>query len=214
MFGWIRALMPREEHFFELFSSHARTLLAGARALARLIEGGAGMAEASAEIAAREDEADHITRDILLAVRRTFITPFDRGDISDLAGLLDDAIDQMFKTSKTIHLFEVTSFAPDMKRMAEIIVAAAERTLEAIDLLSAMRRNTARLNAISEEIIALEEEADGLYDAGRKALFLAHRSGPAMDYIVGDDIFSHLEKVVDRFEDVANRISAILIENV
>jgi uncharacterized protein Yka (UPF0111/DUF47 family) len=34
-----------------------------------------------------------------------------------------------------------------------------------------------------------------------------------MAYIVGADIYDHLEKVVDRFEDVANRISGILIEN-
>jgi uncharacterized protein len=34
-----------------------------------------------------------------------------------------------------------------------------------------------------------------------------------MDYIVGAEIYDHLEKVVDRFEDVANRISGIMIEN-
>ena len=35
-----------------------------------------------------------------------------------------------------------------------------------------------------------------------------------MDFIVGNEIYDHLEKVVDRFEDVANRISGIVVEQV
>jgi uncharacterized protein Yka (UPF0111/DUF47 family) len=33
-----------------------------------------------------------------------------------------------------------------------------------------------------------------------------------MAFIIGVEIYSHLEKVVDRFEDVANRISGVVIE--
>jgi uncharacterized protein len=32
--------------------------------------------------------------------------------------------------------------------------------------------------------------------------------------MIGTEVYDHLEKVVDRFEDVANEISAIVIENV
>jgi len=39
------------------------------------------------------------------------------------------------------------------------------------------------------------------------------RSTP-FGFIVGYEIYDHLEKVVDRFEDVANRISGIVIENI
>ena len=64
------------------------------------------------QIVAREHEADEITREVLLAVRRTFITPFDRGDIKDLITSMDDAIDQMHQTAKAITLFELRSFEP------------------------------------------------------------------------------------------------------
>ncbi len=214
MLGWFQALMPKEERLFGLFRRHALTLVAGARALRVLLDGGEGMAQASAEIARHEDEADAITREVLLAVRRTFITPFDRGDVQDLVTSLDDAIDQMLKTAKTITLFEVRRFEPQMRQMADIVIQAAELTLEAVELLAGMRQNTARLNAIAEEITRIEENADSLYDQGRKALYLEHRASHAMDFIVGVDIYSHLEKVVDRFEDVANQISGIVIENV
>jgi len=77
-----------------------------------------------------------------------------------------------------------------------------------------MRDSQARINAITEEITRLEEQADELNDQGIKALYLKHRNGDVMAFLVGSEIFDHLEKVVDRFEDVANRISGIVIEQV
>ena len=35
-----------------------------------------------------------------MAIRRSFITPFDRSDIKALSAALDDAIDQMNKTGQ------------------------------------------------------------------------------------------------------------------
>jgi predicted phosphate transport protein (TIGR00153 family) len=212
--SWISALMPREDKFFDLFHRHAQTLVAGAKALRRLLEGGEGVAPACQEIIDQEHRADLIAREVLLAVRRTFITPFDRGDIQDLITSLDDAIDQMENTAKTITLFDIRAFEAPMRQMADIIVEAAGLTLEAVGLLGKLRQNSARLNAIAEEITRIEEIADQLYDQGRKALYLEHRTSDVMAFIVGADIYSHLEKVVDRFEDVANKISGIIIENV
>ena len=211
---FFQALMPREEKFFALFDRHARTLVEGALALRDLLEGGPAVPQACRRIMAHENEADAIARDVLINVRRSFITPFDRGDIKDLIGLLDDSIDQMQKTAKAITLFEVTSFEPQMRQMADIILRCAELTVEAVGHLSGMRQNAARINTITEEIIRLEDQADELNDAGIKALFLKHRGGNAIDFIVGNEIYDHLEKVVDRFEDVANRISGIVIEQV
>ena len=59
----------------------------------------------------------------------------------------------------------------------------------------------------------MEEESDQLYDSGIAALYRDVGKTDPMAYIVGADIYDHLEKVVDRFEDVANRISGVLIEH-
>jgi hypothetical protein len=214
MLRFFQALMPREEKFFVLFDRHARILVEGALALRDLLEGGTGVPEACRRIVTHENDADAIAREVLIRVRRTFITPFDRSDIIDLIGLLDDSIDQMQKTAKAITLFQVRDFQPHMRQMGDIILRAAELTVEAVGLLGAMRENVGRINAITEEITRLEEQADELNDAGIRSLFLAHRGGDAMDFIVGNEIYDHLEKVVDRFEDVANRISGIVVEQV
>jgi predicted phosphate transport protein (TIGR00153 family) len=204
--------MPREDRFFDLFDRHAKTLVDGATALCQLLKGGAGVAQAAHKIMAYEIEADTIARDVLLLVRRTFITPFDRSDIKDLIGTLDDTIDQMQKTAKAVLLFEVETLEPEMAEMGEHILRAANLTVEAVGLLGSLRANAARLNEITEEIIRLEDDSDTLNDNGIKSLFKRYRDGNAMNYIVGIEIYDHLEKVMDRFEDVANRISGIVIE--
>ena len=212
MLRWFQALMPREDRFFDLFDRHSKTLVDGATALCQLLKGGAGVAQAAHKIMAYEIEADTIARDVLLLVRRTFITPFDRSDIKDLIGTLDDTIDQMQKTAKAVLLFEVETLEPEMAEMGEHILRAANLTVEAVGLLGSLRANAARLNEITEEIIRLEDDSDTLNDNGIKSLFKRYRDGNAMNYIVGIEIYDHLEKVMDRFEDVANRISGIVIE--
>ena len=214
MLRFFQAMMPREEKFFGHFNDHARTLVDGAVALRDLLEGGPNVTAACNRIFEHEDKADAIAREVLLSVRRSFITPFDRSDIKDLINQLDDSIDQMKKTAKAITLFEVTQFELHQRQMADIILRCAELTVEAVSLLGSMRENAGRINAITEEITRLEEQADELNDQGIKALFLKNRDGNAMAFIVGNEIYDHLEKVVDRFEDVANRISGIVIEQV
>jgi len=213
MLNWFQALLPKEGKFFDLFEAHAVTLVAGARSLRHLLNGGEAVPLYCAEVARHEDEADNITREVLLAVRRTFITPFDRSDIHDLITSMDDAIDQMHKTAKAIALFEQRQFQPDMVRLGDIIVRTSNLTAEAVPLLRRLRENAGRLNAIAEEITALEDASDALYDAGISALYKGPARQDPMAYIVGAEIYDHLEKVVDRFEDVGDRISAVLIEH-
>lgn len=214
MLSWFRALMPREDGFFDLFEAHSRVLLEGALALRSLFDGSADIATACAEVKRHEKRADDITAEVLLAVRRSFITPFDRVDIKDLIESLDDAIDQMHQTSKAITLFEVTSFDAPMREMAAIAVEAAEMTVRAIPLLRKVGTNAGALNTYAVAITDLEGKVDKLHDQGLKALFLTHRHTDPMAFTVGAEIYGHLERVADRFEDVANEISGIVIEHV
>ena len=114
---WFRALLPREERFFDLYNAHAAILVRAAEALQAMLEGDEAIAERSREVIALEHDADIVTRDVLSAVRRTFITPFDRRDIVDLISSMDDAIDQMQQTAKAILLYDVRTFEPEMREI-------------------------------------------------------------------------------------------------
>ncbi len=158
MMSIFRKLMPREDRFFDMFSKHSKTVVAAAYALDQLLKGN-DVEKNCERIVTLEDEADDITRDVLLAVRRSFITPFDRGDIKDLIQSMDDSIDMMHKTVKTIRLFEQSSFDPLMQEMGSEIVKAANLVAEAIPLLDRLGANAQRLAAIAEEVTRVGTKA-------------------------------------------------------
>jgi predicted phosphate transport protein (TIGR00153 family) len=215
MLGWFQALMPKEDRFFDLFVRHATVVVAGAEALQSLLKGDK-VDHYCKIIFERENEADEITRQVMTAVRRSFITPFDRTDIQDLVSKLDDSIDQMNKTAKTITLFEVKSFEPHMREMSDVILEAAKLVLEAMPLLSNIGKNADQLHVLTEKIIRAEDRADQIYDQGRKALYHESMKGDphaAMNFIIKADLYDHLEKVVDRLEDVSNEISGLVTDH-
>jgi predicted phosphate transport protein (TIGR00153 family) len=214
MLRWFRSFLPKEERFFDLFARHSQTIVQGAQALQGMLKGGEDTPVFCRRVSQLENDADGITREVLTAVRRTFITPFDRVDIKNLITSMDDAIDQMQQTAKAVVLFEVRSFEPPMREIGALIVECANLVGRALPLLESISNNVAMLTAITEELGKLEGRVDDLHDIGLKELFLKHRNANAMDFIVGVEIYDHLEKVADRFDDVANEISSIVIEQV
>ena len=214
MLRWFRALLPREEKFFALFARHAQTVVQGAQALEGMLRGGDETPVYCQRVNQFENDADGITREVLTTVRRTFITPFDRVDIKNLITAMDDAIDQMQQTAKAVILFEVRSFEPPMREIGALLVECANLVGRAVPLLQSIGTNVTMLTAMTEELTKLEGRVDDLHDIGLKELFLKHRNGNAMDFIVGAEIYDHLEKVADRFDDVANELNSIVIEQV
>ncbi len=213
MMNWFQRLLPREDKFFELFELHAGALVVGAGELRRLLDGGPGLTHHCNAIVEAETKADRIAAEVMESVRRTFITPFDRSDIQELIQAMDDSIDQMNQTAKTAILFDVREFDPLMREMADLAIEAAALTQRAMPLLREIAKHAAEINAYVAAIKALEERSDTMQDDGLRDLFRRHREGNAMAFIVGSQIYEHLEKVLDRFESVADQVNAIVIEH-
>jgi predicted phosphate transport protein (TIGR00153 family) len=214
MLDWFQRLLPREEKFFPLFERHAAAIASAAESLRRMLDGGEAISMHCRSIMQHEEDADRLTRDVLIGVRSTFITPFDRGDIKDLITAMDDAIDQMQKTAKAIVLFEITQFEPEMRAIADNIGECAQLVRRAMPLLANIGRHAGQLNEICRQISGIEGRADETYDQGLKHLYQRAKSGDTMEFVRCNEIYDHLEKSVDRFDDVANQIQGIVIEHV
>ena len=212
MFAWFQRLLPRTGDFFGMFEAHAATLVGAADALRKLADGGTPQKEHIAEIDRREHEADEIIRQVLRTVRRTFLTPFDRGAITSLIGAMDDAVDEMQSTARAINLYQLSRFTPEMTAMTKMIAEASSLTAEAMPLLRDITRNGARIHEITERVVRLEGDADDAHEAGLTKAFKEH-SGDPMQFIVAREIYKHLERITDAFEDVANVIDGIVIDH-
>jgi uncharacterized protein Yka (UPF0111/DUF47 family) len=98
--------------------------------------------------------------------------------------------------------------------MADDIVKCARLVQEAIPLMESISSEAVRLSNITEEISRLEGHTDEMHDSGLRELYLANVKTNSMAFFVGNEIYDHLEKVVDRFDDVANEIHGTVIEHV
>jgi predicted phosphate transport protein (TIGR00153 family) len=214
MLHWFRRLMPREDSFFPMFDKHASIIVKGALSLRSMLDGGPAASQHFDDVLKYEDQADEITRDVFLSIRTNFITPFDRGDIKDLITGMDDAIDQMKKTAKAIALFEITSFEPEMQQMGDAILESARLVEQAVPLLSNIGANASQLNELCVEITRIEGRCDEIHEQGLKKLYQKSKTENPMEFIRGNEIYDHLEKSSDRFDDVANQIQAIVVEHV
>ncbi|WP_426267673.1 DUF47 family protein [Sphingomonas sp. LHG3443-2] len=215
MFAWFQKLLPATGNFFELFEAHAESVCAASQALSRLFNDGSARADHIREIGEREHDADNIIRETLGTVRRTFLTPFDRGSITSLISAMDDAIDEMQAAANAVDLYGFTEFEPEMRDMVGIIVDSGRLLAEALPLLRDVGRNAARLHELTERLVRMEGHADELHRAGLKVAFQRFGSDPAgaMQFTVRREIYKHLERIVDAFEDVANEIDSIVIDH-
>src|SRR5206468_806738 len=102
--------------------------------------------------------ADLVTREVMLGVRASFITPFDRIDIRQLISSMDDTIDQMNKSAQAIMAFELETFEPEMKELGTIIIEASQLVRKAVPLLSEINNNATRLSDACIQISRLEEQ--------------------------------------------------------
>ena len=211
MFNWFQRVLPKKSDFFGMFESHARTLVASASALTHMVEGSPRDAQIR-EITLREHEADEIIRQVLRSVRQTFLTPFDRGEITSLISAMDDAVDEIHAMARTVNVYDLGSFEPEMKQMAMIIAEQSNLTAEAMPLLRNISKNGTRIHAITERVVRLEGEGDEVHAKGLKRAYL-QLSGKPMDFMVEREVYKQLERITDALEDVANVIDGIVIDH-
>jgi len=209
-FRLFRSLMPREERFVELFEAHSKKILEASRALEDMMAEGADMNLHFKRICTIEGEADQITRKTLQALHRSFITPFDRDQIHKLITTMDNTVDGIEEVAQRVDLYGVRDFSHDMRELAAGISACAGLLVQAIPMLQQATRNADEINRLCEAIGQEESAADQRQRDGLRGLFASERDPVRL--IARKEVYQRLEKVTDRFEDVANVIETIVIE--
>lgn len=200
-------LTPRETSFYEMFAASADNLVIAANILTELL----GVEpEARGDVAKRmraaEHAADETTHRIYQQLNSSFITPFDRQDIYQLAGRLDDVVDHMDAAVDLVVLYQVGELPGAVTDQIEVLVRAAELTADAMRRLRSMKD----LSDYWIEVNRLENQADQVY---RK--LLAHLFGggyEALEVLKLKDIVEELEAAADAFEHVAHTVESIVVK--
>jgi hypothetical protein len=200
-------LIPRDNSFFDMFAQLSENLMAGARAMVDLFTDYKNVETKIAEIRRIERSADEITHAILTKLNQTFITPFDREDIHQLASSLDDVLDFMNAAGARIIMYRITNPPPVALDLARLILQQCQELHRALPLL----RKNGDILTYCVEINRLENEADVISRAAIGQLFDQEKDPIAL--IKTKELIEFLELATDKAEDVANVLETVVLKN-
>ena len=203
-------LLPRDERFFELFTSVATMNVEAARTLRDLFLAPAEKRTYLVETIKRlEHQADQVTHELVTRLDRSFITPLDREDIHLLASRLDDVLDRIDGTARRSAIFRVEKPPEGILVIADVIARATEQLLVAVKVLENAKPGVVVKACI--EVKKLEEEGDSAYSEWLGRLFDEERDPIAL--VKWKEIYDTMEKTLDQAEDVANVLESIAIKH-
>jgi uncharacterized protein len=197
---------PVDSTFYDLFSEAAHHLVVGAELLAEMLGADGDREDIARRMRDAEHAADETTHSIIRRVNSTFVTPFDREDIYNLASGLDDVMDMMDEVVDLVLLYEVRELPPELSTQVDVIQRCAEITSEAMPKLQAMKA----LEEYWIEINRLENIGDKNYRRTLATLFSGDYK--ALEVLKLKDIVESLEGAIDAFEKVANTVEQIAVK--
>ena len=200
-------ILPRDEKFYDLFTELSTRLTASATLLHELFRTPGELEAKVSKIKVLEHEADNLTHDIIDRIDRTFVTPFDREDIHELASVLDDVIDLIDGTARRATIFRIQKTRPAAVTLAEVLARAAHSVEEGVRDM----KNAKFVYSVSEKLQELEEEGDAVYHEAMGALFA--EGGDALEVVKWKDLYDKIEDALDRCEDVGNVLQSIALKN-
>jgi len=203
-------LLPKDTVFYDLFENMAQRVVSSARHLHQLARSFPKIDGEIQLIRKEEHEADNLAHTALDRLDRTFITPFDREDIHELVGNLDDIVDQIDALAKRVPLFHVTSIEAEFLKQTDVLLAATVAVAEAVHLLRKSRK-LSELRVKLIEIHSHESIGDDNHHAAMSKLF-AGAMAP-LDVIKWKELYDYIEEAIDDCEDVGNILERIVLKN-
>ncbi len=200
-------LIPRDEAFFESFVKTATEIRLAATLFQEMVAPDQPLWDRAAQINDVEHRCDDLTRDVLLRLHRTFVTPIDREDIHALALALDDVADAIDDCAKLMQLYRLDRVRPGVRELARILAdqtAHVEKAMEAL-------RDKMVVAGSTEEIDRLEHEGDVVYQESIVKLFDVERD--PIQIIKWKELYGHLEAATDRCEDIGNVLDGISVKH-
>ncbi len=205
----IRHLLPQEVVFYDLLERQGSLLLDAARALCRFADG-APAGEVHAAVRELEHAADGVVHEVEDHLARIFVTPLDREDIQQLCMSLDDPMDYINVTARSLDLYVVPRPTPPMQRMMRLLVVLAELLHHHLPALR--RHEYRRLIDLGREVKRYEKEGDTIFRGAIIELF-KDRDLDAKSLIRDKEILEDLEHAINSFEVFSERLRHLAVKH-
>ena len=197
----------KDEKFTEVFHLMTSNLTEACGLLEQFLASPGSNDEIAARIKDHERKGDQLVKEVIQKLDITFITPFDREDIHELAEVLDDVLDLVHRTASKMAMYRISREVPGCRRLAKLLTEQSNELEAAIARLKETREVLRRCERVNE----LEHQGDAIYAETMRSLFDAV-SDP-IELIKLKEIIETVEAAINCSEDVADVIESIVIKN-
>ncbi len=204
--------MPKEQRFKALLSDDTRNLVKAMRVFETIAETASleDRQVRSVELKAIEHEGDAITKQIFMALNSTFITPFDRDDLRELASALDNILDYVEGAAQSVVVFELGDSPAPLRQFAVILKDMAEE-IDRITSLVWDLSNEQKIQGGMVRISELENQADLVYTRAIGELF--KNGGNPVEIMKWKEVYEELESACDACKEYTHAIGNVVVKN-
>jgi uncharacterized protein len=205
--GWLSWVRANDAEIMTILENQANNLVKAASVLAESISDYGTLKEKNSILKNLEHEGDLFTHKLFTIIDKTFVTPLDKEDISELTSTIDQVLDGTYGTSDRLILFKIKKPSSHMQELADLLLTACQEIYKAVTELH--KGTQENLIQHSKAVSKCEHEADNVYRFAIADLFETH---DAIEIIKSKDVYETLENALDRSRDVADVIEDIALK--
>lgn len=203
--SWIRS---NEKEIIGALELESANVLKAANAFVEMLSNFDNLIEKKGRIKDLEHEGDKMTHHVYTLMDKTFVTPLDREDISELTGQVDEILDYIDGAADRFVLFKIVKPTQYMVELSKVLLSATQE----VHLLMTRLRNFKSANDLIDHcrnISKYEHDADAIYRTAIAELF---ESTDPIEIIKVKEIYEILEGALDRCADVADTFEDIALK--
>ena len=207
----VRFLLPRDDKFLNYFEQAADNLKKAGDLYVNLskVNSRSELIALRDDIKRLEHIGDELTHKIFEELNLSFITPFDREDIYELAKGLDDVLDLIDHVADLLLLYQIYKLSNDDALLLSVVGRAIVEIHKSVLLLRNMNYDSVREHIV--RVHEMENEGDRLYRLFMGKLFAEQKD--AVVLLKYNSLYNEMEEAIDRCEDLMNSIESIMLKH-
>lgn len=206
------ARIKKEDIFYTLLKQLAVTLVEAGDEYVTILEGYPQTVARIPRMKMLETQADELVRDIMTRLYTSFITPFDREDIGELALAMDDVVDHMEAVVLRLDLFNVQSMRQEAIELANLTLMAVREMQEMIELLPNYKRDHENLLKKAIAVGHVEDGGDTVYENALHGLFREEETGGKQS-LAWLRVFDRMEHCLDSCDKAAGVVRNVVLKS-
>ena len=211
--SFLQFFVTKETKFFPIYIKQSELLVHATKTLLEMvkIDNYEERKLSGRQIKKDETDGDELFRNLYKMLNITFITPFDREDVNELAANLDDCLDIIDDCSKNILMYQPKRIDSQLLETAEYLHECANLLHEIIMKLEFISLNHNDIIDNCDKIKHIEHVIDSIYSDYISNLFKGETD--YIELVKNKNIAETFESASDVLKNVADTIRTIVIKN-